>query len=224
MALIPPVLGVFDIYADLLALFGGTRDAHDACWVRHPRALFASGAGLRAESWDAAIRGPVGSVRRIGFVQLTPSRRHDPRGSRRRCDYGRAPRRTALVVDVTDSALAARLERVTAPSELRAYACTSADATAGLASARTASGVLRPARSTTDATGARLAEASPISRFFDVAITDFGPRHPAADMPPPRRFAMSCARLVVDRGPAELSRSSRARSPNCRRVRASCSP
>lgn len=177
-----------------------------------PRALFASGAGLRArlESWDAAIRGPVGSVRRIGFVQLDPgvgattlARETVRLAAERRAE-------PLLVVDVTPTgALAARLgASVTAPSELRAYARTSADATAGLDIGADGERVLRPARSTTDATGAWLDEASPISRFFDVAITDFGPRHPAVDMAAAAALCdVVCLVSLADRGPAELSRS-----------------
>lgn len=177
-----------------------------------PRALFASGAGLRArlEAWDSAIRGPVGSVRRVGFVHLDPG--VGATTLARETTRLVAERRTepVLVVDVAPTgSLATRLGAdVTPPSELRAYARTSADAASGLATGADGERVLRPPRSTTDATGAWLDEASPISRFFDVAITDFGPRHPAVDMASAAALCdVVCLVSRADRGPAELSRS-----------------
>ena len=177
-----------------------------------PRALFASGAGLRArlEGWDAGIRGPVGSVRRIGFLQLEPG--VGATTLARETLRIVAERRTdpPLTVDVTaDGALAAHLGAdVTPPSDRRAYARTSADATAGLSRGPDGAFVLRPSGTQTDATGAWLDEAAPISRFFDIAITDFGPRHPTVDMAAAAALCdVVCLVSSAERGAAELSRS-----------------
>jgi len=181
-----------------------------------PRALFASGAGLRArlEGWDAAIRGPVGSVRRIGFVQLdagvgatTLARAVLRVASARRSE-------PLLAIDAsTTGDLAARLGayahgEATAPGPERADARTSAEAMTGLAPGPGGERVLRPAGAAADATGAWLDEASPIARFFDVAVTDFGPRHPTVDMAAAAALCdVVCLVSAADRGPAELSRS-----------------
>ena len=114
-----------------------------------------------------------------------------------------------LAVDVSagDTGLAARLgASPVAPDETRAGARTTREALSGL---DVVGGIvaLRP-RDADDAVGAWLGEAAPITRFFDVAITDFGARHPVVDL-------AACAALcdvvclVSDarRSPAEHARS-----------------
>lgn len=180
-----------------------------------PRALFASGSGLRArlEAWDASIRGPVGSVRRIGFLQLDPGQGATmlARETLRLASARRSE--PLLAIDVSASGdLTARLGLVpgegTPPRAERAYARTSAEATTGLGLGPEGEHVLRPARAVADATGAWLEEVSPIVRFFDVAVTDFGPRHPAVDMAASAALCdVVCLVSSADRAPAELSRS-----------------
>ncbi|MDF2990705.1 MAG: hypothetical protein K0S37_1219 [Microbacterium sp.] len=174
-------------------------------------AVFGSGASGRTDliAWDAAIRGGLSTTRRIGVLSLSPdagtstvahqltrvvaARRSDP----------------VLAVDVSagDTGLAARLgASPVAPDETRAGARTTREALSGL---DVVGGIvaLRP-RDADDAVGAWLGEAAPITRFFDVAITDFGARHPVVDL-------AACAALcdvvclVSDarRSPAEHARS-----------------
>jgi MinD-like ATPase involved in chromosome partitioning or flagellar assembly len=174
-------------------------------------AVFGSGANGRVEltSWDAAIRGGLSTTRRVGVLSLSPGAgtstvaRHLTRAIAARRDD------PVLAVDVSagDTGLGARLGATpAAPDETRAAARTTAEALSGL---EVVDGVvaLRP-RDNTDAVGAWLGEAAPITRFFDVAITDFGVRHPLADL-------AACAALcdvvclVSDarRSPAEHARS-----------------
>lgn len=176
-----------------------------------PAALFGSGvAEHRAlTGWDASIRGPLPTSRRIGFVSLdagagsttlaqqvlraVASRRSDP----------------VLAVDVSGDAqgLAHRLRvEVTAPDDTRAVARTTAEAITGL---HGGAGwfALRPSPAE-GPVGSWLSEAAPITRFFDVSVTDFGVRHPLVDL-------AACAALcdvvciVSDarRTPAELARA-----------------
>ncbi|MDW4574018.1 hypothetical protein R8Z57_14655 [Microbacterium sp. M3] len=176
-----------------------------------PAALFGSAVARRTAltEWDAAIRGILPTARRIGFVSLEPgvgtttlalqvlriiaARRSDP----------------VLAVDVAGggSDLAARLQLAATPADAtRAGARTTAEALTGLPAGPGWYG-LRP--STADGpVAAWLTEAAPITRFFDVTITDFGVRHPRVDL-------AACAAvsdvvcLVGDarRSPAELLRA-----------------
>ncbi|MEZ3162002.1 hypothetical protein AB1K54_15915 [Microbacterium sp. BWT-B31] len=176
-----------------------------------PGALFGSGAALRhtLTTWDAGIRGAVPTARRIGFVSLTPgvgvstlaaavvraiaARRSEP----------------LLAVDVSTGALGLG-DRLgfspTAPNDDRWAARTTADATAGLAPGDGFLGLRPAASSGTVATW--LDEAAPITRFFDVSITDFGARHPLIDL---AECAALCDTVCVvsdaRRSPAELARA-----------------
>lgn len=177
-------------------------------------AVFGSSANGRVEltAWDAAIRGGLSTTRRVGVVSLSPgagtstvahqivrviaARRSDP----------------MLAVDVSSGAtgLAARLGAgPVAPDETRAAARTTAEALSGLEE-RKGVVALRP-RDVDDAVGAWLGEAAPIARFFDVAVSDFGARHPVVDLAAcaalcdvvclvadARRSAAEHARSVVD--------------------------
>ncbi len=176
-----------------------------------PSALFGSGVARHARltDWDASIRSILPSSRRIGFVSLTPgagastlarqvlrivaSRRPDP----------------VLAVDVAggSNGLATRLGVPLTPADdARAAARTTADALTGLVGRDGWHG-LRPATAE-GAVAAWLAEAAPITRFFDVSITDFGARDPRVDL-------AACAALsdvvclVADarRASAELARA-----------------
>lgn len=149
-----------------------------------PRMVFGSATAARTDlaAQDAAIRAPLSTTRRIGFLSLTAhpavpdiavrvvravaSRRAEP----------------VLAVDVTDEGRFAGALGIagTVPSETRATARTTAEAVAGLEERDGIVG-LRP-DATGDTVGAWLAEAAPITRFFDVAVTDFGPHHPLTDL------------------------------------------
>lgn len=179
-----------------------------------PGALFGSGVALRhtLTGWDAAIRGTVPTSRRIGFVSLAEgagsstlaamtvraiaARRSDP----------------ILAVDVSGDAVGlAELLGIasTAPDDDRSDARTSTEALAGLAPGDGFYG-LRPIVSP-DATRPVeqwLEQAAPITRFFDVSITDFGVRHPLYDL---AECAALCDVVCVvsdgRRSPAELARA-----------------
>lgn len=177
-----------------------------------PRALFTGVTGLRArlEEWDAGIRGPVGAVRRIGFLQLEAG--VGATTLARETSHVVASRRSGavLTVDATATGDLARQLRVgvTQPDETRAFARTSSDALAGIAAAPDGRPVLHPAKGAVDGIGAWLDEVAPIARFFDATVTDFGPRHPAVDMASAAALCdVVCLVSPADRGPAELSRS-----------------
>ncbi|KTS06720.1 hypothetical protein [Microbacterium testaceum] len=148
-------------------------------------AVFGSGANGRIEltAWDAAIRGSLSTTRRIGVLSLSPAAGTSTVAHQ--LTRAVAARRSApvLAVDVSsgDDGLGPRLGAApVAPDETRAGARTTAEALSGL---EVSGGVvaLRP-RDCTEAVGTWLGEAAPITRFFDVAITDFGVRHPLLDL------------------------------------------
>lgn len=148
-------------------------------------AVFGSGANgrVRLTEWDAAVRGGLSTTRRIGVLSLTPGAGTSTVAHQlTRAIAGRRSE-PVLAVDVSSGAagLAERLGAVAvAPDETRAAARTTADALSGLVES---DGVvaLRP-RDNVDAVGGWLGEAAPIARFFDVAVTDFGARHPVVDL------------------------------------------
>lgn len=174
-------------------------------------AVFGSGASGRADltEWDAAIRGGLSTARRIGVLSLATGvgtstiAHHVTRAV--------AARRSQpiLAVDVSAGAsgLAARLGAApVGPEEARADARTSAEATTGLEE-RDRVVALRP-RDVSDPVAAWLREAAPITRFFDVSVTDFGARHPVVDLA--ACAAMSdvvCVVADAGRSPAEHARS-----------------
>ena len=176
-----------------------------------PAALFGSAGGARTRltEWDAAIRGIRSTSRRIGFVSLgagagaTTLAEHVLRVVAAR----RLPPSLAVDVAGGERNLGARIGApLTAPSDARAGARTTADALTGL-TAGDGWFALRPALAE-GPVASWLAEAAPITRFFEVSITDFGVRHPLADL-------AGCAALcdvvclVSDarRSPAELARA-----------------
>jgi MinD-like ATPase involved in chromosome partitioning or flagellar assembly len=148
-------------------------------------AVFGSGANgrVRLTEWDAAIRGGLSTTRRVGVMSLTPGAGASTVAHQlTRAIAGRRSE-PVLAVDVSTGAtgLAARLGAAPVPpDETRAAARTTAEALSGL-SEQDGVVTLRP-RHTDDAVGAWLGEAAPIARFFDVAVTDFGPRHPLVDL------------------------------------------
>jgi len=176
-----------------------------------PAAVFGSaGAGHhRLTEWDAAIRGIRGVPRRIGFVSLESGSGATTLAERvLRIAAVRRPE-PALAIDVAggERDLGARLGvAATIPNDTRVGARTTADALTGLTAGDGWFG-LRPGLAG-GAVGAWLAEAAPITRFFEVSVTDFGVRHPLGDL-------AACAALcdvvclVTDarRSSAELARA-----------------
>lgn len=176
-----------------------------------PSAVFGSGVSRRAElgAWDAALRGGLSTTRRIGFLSLAPgagattlalhvtrivaSRRTEP----------------VLAVDVAgdDRGLGVRLgAEPTVPDETRAGARTTAEALTGLVEHDGVVAV-RPDASE-GPVGGWLGEAAPITRFFEVAITDFGARHPLVDVAASAALCdVVCLVTDARRSPAEHARS-----------------
>ncbi|TQK18361.1 hypothetical protein FBY40_0848 [Microbacterium sp. SLBN-154] len=149
-----------------------------------PRIVFGSATAAQTvlATQDAAIRAPLSTTRRIGFLSLAPHASVTPLALQvTRAITARRPE-SVLTVDATpDGDLARALEVAeTAPNETRAGARTTAEALTGLEDRRGIVGLRPPA--TGDPVGAWLAEAAPITRFFDVAVTDFGAHHPLADL------------------------------------------
>lgn len=173
-----------------------------------PAVLFGGGTGIRPllERWDAAVRAPLPGVRRVAVLSLEPGIgtttvvRHVARVA------AQARPGRVLAVDATPTMTLARAWQAAPATPLRAVPRTSAEAMRPLATGPAGVRVLAPAAAVTDAVGAWLNDAAPVTRFFDVAVTDFGVRHPAVDL-------AACAAvgdvvcLVADarRAPAELA-------------------
>lgn len=174
-----------------------------------PRALFGSGAGLRESytGWDAAIRARPATGRRIGVLHV--ARGVGATTLAVEVAGVLAARRSSpvLAVDVSSGGegLGARLGvPPTAPSRAREGARTSAEATSGLATAADGLRVLRPAGG--DGVAAWLSDAAPITRFFEVTVTDLGLRHPVGDLAPAAALCDTvCLVSPADRGAAEQS-------------------
>lgn len=174
-------------------------------------ALFGSGASGRREltAWDEAIRGGLSTTRRVGVVSLSPGAGTSTVAHQLVRAVAARRSEPVLAVDVSPGAngVAARVGAVpVAPDETRASARTTAEALSGL---NISDGVvgLRP-RESEDAVGAWLAEAAPIARFFDVAVTDFGARHPLVDLAACAALCdVVCLVADAQRSPAEHARS-----------------
>ena len=176
-----------------------------------PAAVFGSArAGQhRLTEWDAAIRGIRGAPRRIGFVSLEPGSGATTLAEHvLRIAAARRPE-PALAIDVAggERDLGARLGvAATTPNDTRAGARTTADALTGLAAGDGWFG-LRPGLAD-GAVGAWLAEAAPITRFFEVSITDFGVRHPRGDLAACAALCdVVCVVSDARRSSAELARA-----------------
>lgn len=176
-----------------------------------PRIVFGSATAAQTvlATQDAAIRAPLSTTRRIGFLALTAHESVTPLALQVTRTITSRRAESVLAVDVTaDGGLARALEIAeSSPNETRAGARTSVEAVTGLEDRRGIVG-LRPPAVADDPVSAWLSEAAPIARFFEVAVTDFGAHHPLADLG-------SCAALsdvvclVADatRGAAENARA-----------------
>lgn len=149
-----------------------------------PRALFGSAVSRHQNytGWDAAIRSPLATSRRIGFVSLDAGAGSTTLAQQTLRIVAERRDRPPLAIDVSGAphGLGDRLGiPFTEQNDTRSGARTSADAVVGL-DARNGWFGLRP--SGTDPVAAWLAEAAPVTRFFDIAISDFGVRHPLVDL------------------------------------------
>jgi hypothetical protein len=176
-----------------------------------PTAVFGSGVAQHASltAWDAAIRGSRATTRRIGFVSLSAGSGATTLALEAMRLLSARRAEPVLAVDVTGDpqGLGARLGAgITPPSDVRGTARTSAEAITGLVPA--AGGfVLRP-EVDEGPVGAWLAEAAPIARFFEVAITDFGARHPLVDLASSAALCdVLCLVSDAGRSAAEYSRA-----------------
>lgn len=176
-----------------------------------PAALFRSAVGRQRalSEWDASIRGILPTARRIGFVSLARGAGATTLAEQvLRIVAARRPE-PALAIDAAGGAddLGARLGlTATAPSDSRAGARTTADATVGLAEGDGWFGLRPPLGDS--AVGTWLTEAAPIARFFDVSITDFGARHPLVDLAACAAVCdVVCIVADAGRSSAELARA-----------------
>lgn len=183
-----------------------------------PGSLFGSGVSRRREltGWDAAIRRVRATTHRIGFVSIAPGAGSTTLATQVTRVLAARRSTPVLAIDVSTDAsgLSATLGIPPAsPSEARAAARTTADALTGLTERAGIVG-LRPAglgghgETDGDPVRAWLDQATPIMRFFEVCVTDFGVRHPLVDL---AACAALCDVLCVvsdaRRYPAELARA-----------------
>lgn len=176
-----------------------------------PVALFGGGAGLHARfaGWDAAITRPVSAVHRVGFVQLVADAGATTVASEVVRLIARRRAMRPLVVDLSpEGDLARRLGIAeTAPRRDRRVIRSSDDARRLVQV--TPSGVLgsRPSDAVAHPVEAWEREISPLMRFHEVVIADFGPRDPDRDI---AGIAALCDTICVvapaRRGGAELAR------------------
>ncbi|HYI50715.1 MAG TPA: hypothetical protein VEX42_03990 [Microbacterium sp.] len=179
-----------------------------------PTALFGSGVAERAAltGWDAAIRGGLSTTRRIGFVSLAEGAGASSLAHRVTRIVAARRAEPVLAIDVSGNArgLAQRLDVDPTPAnESRTSARTTAEALTGLPG-RDGWYALSPVDGGAPeaSVDAWLTEAAPITRFFEVSITDFGVRHPLVDL-------AACAALCdvvcivsdATRASAELARA-----------------
>lgn len=175
-----------------------------------PATLFTSAAasGRALTAWDAAIRGPRSTAQRIGVVSLSPGAGASTLAEQIVRAAAARRREPVLAVDVSADAtgLGPRLSMpVTGADDSRSTARSSREAQSGLTTGDGWFGLRTDASRAADAW---IAEAAPITRFFEVSVTDFGVRHPLVDLAP---CAALCdvVVLVADarRGPAEVARA-----------------
>lgn len=132
---------------------------------------------------DAAVRVPLPLCRRIGFVHLAPGSGGSTTAAQVATVLARRRTGMILAVDASPSphSLLPLLGARGGQPAVRSNATTAAEARTGLS--RAPSGCyaldLRPV-------GANdwPADVGPITRFFDVVVTDWGLRHPAYDLEP----------------------------------------
>jgi MinD-like ATPase involved in chromosome partitioning or flagellar assembly len=177
-------------------------------------ALLGSASGMTHEltTSDALLRSPLALCRRIGFVQLRGGT-----GASATAGYVAsmlARRRTGMVLGVNASAGEANLlwhAGLIRPAggarndHRRARPSTSADARAGLPVTGTGLIALDLARDhLATSAGTWFEQVTPIARFYDLVITDWGVRHRQVDLRQVARAShVVCLVTRADRYPAE---------------------
>ncbi len=162
---------------------------------------------------DALLRSPLALSRRIGFVQLRGGC-----GASATAGYVAsllARRRSGMVLAVSASAgeanllwhagLARSTPGAADDAERRAHASTASDARAGLPATGTGLIALDLGRDHLAASaGTWFEQVSPIARFYDLVITDFGVRHRQVDLRQVARAShVVCLVARADRNSAE---------------------
>jgi hypothetical protein len=175
-----------------------------------PGAVFGSATGTQREltDEDAAIRAPLSTTRRIGFVSLVPGGAVPTLALQVTRVVAARRGSPVLAIDVSADGGLARLLGVppAPPNETRAAARTSAEALTGLAERDSVVALHPPLDGGSVSTW--LSEAAPITRFFDVAVTDFGAHHPVADLGSCAALCdVVCVVSAADRASAEQARS-----------------
>ncbi|MFJ4254562.1 hypothetical protein [Microbacterium sp. NPDC090003] len=179
-----------------------------------PVAMFGSGAALhtRFAAWDAAITRPMSTVRRIGFVQLAAGAGATTVAGETVRLIARRRAAPPLVADLSPEGDLARHFGIveTSPRRDRRLFRTSGDARQTV---QVTSGVLgtRPSDAEARPVAAWEREISPVMRFHEVVIADFGPRDPDREIAeiarlcdavcvvaPARREGAELARVVVE--------------------------
>jgi MinD-like ATPase involved in chromosome partitioning or flagellar assembly len=177
-------------------------------------ALLGSASGMTHEltSSDTLLRSPLALSRRIGFVQLRGGS-----GASATAGYVAsmlARRRTGMVLAVNASAGEANLlwhagltgsAGVARNAVSRAHPSTAADARAGLPVTGTGLIALDLARDhLATSAGTWFEQVTPIARFYDLVITDWGVRHRQVDLRQVARAShVVCLVTRADRYPAE---------------------
>lgn len=177
--------------------------------------LLGSASGITHEltASDSLLRSPLALSRRIGFVQLRGGS-----GASSTAGYVAsmlARRRTGMVLAVNASAGEANLlwhaglTRSAAPGasdyQRRAHPSSAADARAGLPVTGTGLIALDLARDhLATSAGTWFEQVTPIARFYDLVITDWGVRHRQVDLRQVARAShVVCLVTRADRYPAE---------------------
>lgn len=175
-----------------------------------PAALFGSAVARHAAltRWDAALRQSVSGSRRIGFVSVEPGAGATTLAEQvlRAVTARRSDSVLAVDVSAGGAGLASRLGVSPVPiDEGRVRARSTAEAVRGLA-AGNGWVALRP-NVVESAVAGWLDEAAPITRFFDVTLTDFGARSPRVDLAAAAALCdVVCLVSDSTRGSAELAR------------------
>lgn len=170
-------------------------------------------ASLRGQllDWDSAVRSPLSTALRVGFVQLSPGVGASTLAVRLSGLLATRRAQPVLLVDVVGGprGAAARLGIEPSPaSRARLRARTSAQAVEGLRTGPEGQWVLYPGRPASDGPTAWISEVAPLARFFDVVLTDFGTRHPLVDLAASAALCdVVCVVAAADRGDAEMAAS-----------------
>lgn len=180
-----------------------------------PAALFGGAAGLhrRFSAWDAAITRPVSAVHRVGFVQLAAGAGATTVASEVVRLIARRRATPPFVVDLSpEGDLARRLGIAETAQRRDRRVIRSSDDARQLVQV-TSSGMLgsRPSDAAVRPVEAWEREISPLVRFHEVVIADFGPRDPDRDIAeiaslcdtvcvvaPAQREGAELARIVVE--------------------------